>query len=250
MNKLLTRSLCYAVDGSSLIQEISLEFSTGCLHGILGPNGSGKSTFLKTLAGIWKPSSGKVLWNGEELHEKERQYISCTISLVPQNPRPQFDFIAEDIVAMGRYSHGKAYWDTREKPLVEKALQAVDAWHLRSRRITCLSQGERQRVYIARALATEAPVLVLDEPMTSLDIRHQLEIWQLLQKLVEQGKMVIITTHDLAIAEHYCQQIAVLNQGRCIGSGSFRELMTASLLQRVFGVVETVSTPLKRYALD
>jgi iron complex transport system ATP-binding protein len=249
MTTLLTCSLSYSVDEKYLIKDITLEFASGCLHAILGPNGSGKSTFLKTMAGILKPSSGTVLWNAEALLEKDRQFISRTISFVPQTPKPQFDFIVEDVVAMGRYSHGNPYWNAADKPLIEEALIAVDALHLRSRRVTCLSQGERQRVYIARALATESPVLLMDEPMTSLDIRHQLEIWQLLKRLVDNGKVVIITTHDLAIAEHYCGHIAVLNQGRCIGFGSFSELMTKSLLRHVFGVTETESYPLRRYSL-
>lgn len=249
MTKLLTRCLSYSLEGKHLIKDITLEFASGSLHAILGPNGSGKSTFLKTLAGILTPSSGTVIWQEETLLEKDRQFISRTISFVPQTPRPQFDFTVEDMVAMGRYAHGKPYWNAIDKPLIEEALTAVDAWHLRYRRITCLSQGERQRVYIARALATESPILVMDEPMTSLDIRHQLEIWHLLKGLVENGKIVIITTHDLAIAEHYCSRIAVLNQGKCIGCGSFPELMTESLLQYVFGVGEIEWPTLKRYAL-
>lgn len=233
---LKTNLLGYAINGNLLIDAISLEFTSGQLHGILGPNGSGKSTLLKTLSGIWKPTSGTVLWNNKSLIKENRQAISRIISLVPQNPLVYFDFLVEEIVAMGRYAHDSRYWATSQKDLLQHALMVVDAWHLRSRRITCLSHGERQRVYIARALVTEAPILLLDEPTASLDIRHQIEIWQLLQRLTAEGKIVIISTHDIAIAEKYCHKLAVLNQGKCIACGTFPSIMTPGLLQSVFGV--------------
>lgn len=249
-NKLKTVSLSFAIEGKPLIEKISLEFAAGHLHGILGPNGSGKSTLLKTLTGIWKPSSGTIFWNGKALLEQDRRFISRTISLVPQNPQIHFDFLVEDIVAMGRYPHDRHYSNKAEEHLLQHALTAVDAWHLRNRRVNCLSHGERQRIYIARALITESPVLLLDEPTASLDIRHQIEIWQLLQKLVEKDKIIIVTTHDLAIAERYCHQVAVLNRGKCIGTGNFATVMTPHLLKEVFGVIEATAAPSpKQYIL-
>jgi iron complex transport system ATP-binding protein len=230
------QSLSYAIKDNFLINNISLEFTSGQLHGIIGPNGSGKSTLLKTLSGIWRLSSGNILWNNSSLMMASRQVVSCTISLVPQNPQVQFDFSVEDIVAMGRYAHDPHYWTTSQKELLQQALTVVDAWHLRSRRITCLSQGERQRVYIARALVTEAPILLLDEPTTSLDIRHQIEIWQLLERLANDGKIVIVSTHDIAFAERYCHNMAILNHGKCIAHGKFSSIMTPEILKDVFGV--------------
>ena len=240
--KLIAKNLTYTIGDKVLLDNVSLEFESGSLYGILGPNGSGKSTLLKNLTGIWKPTSGEVLWDGEPLFNKPRQQISRILSLVPQNPMPQFDFLVEDIVAMGRYAYDKRYWTAAEEKLVEQSLNAVDAWHLRKRRVNHISCGERQRVYIARALVTESPILLLDEPTASLDIRHQLEIWQMLQDFVKCGKIVIVTTHDLSIAERYCRHIAILNQGRCIGKGLFSSLMTPEQLQEVFGVRETHSS--------
>lgn len=236
--KLIASDLCYSVNGKSLLNNISLELSSGCLHAILGPNGSGKSTLLKILTGIWKLSSGMVTWNGNPLLSQRRQEISRIISLVPQNPQPSFDFLVEDIVAMGRYPYNTRYWNAKDEPLIHHALSSVDAWHLRHRRVNQLSFGERQRVYIARALVTQSPILLLDEPTASLDIRHQLEIWDLLQTFVEKGKIVVITTHDLTIAKRYCAHVVVLNQGSCVGEGSFSALMTPNLLKDVFGISE------------
>jgi len=247
--KLVATSLSYSRNGKRLIEDISLEFRAGVLHGILGPNGSGKSTLLKTMSGIWTPTLGKVFWNGDPLLSQPRQRISRTISLVPQCPSPSFNFLVEEIVAMGRYSHDNRYWNAVKEHLVYQALSSVDAWHLRGRYVNQLSQGELQRVYIARALITESPILLLDEPTASLDIQHQLEIWQLLQKFVKNGKIVIVTTHDLAIAERFCERIAVLNHGKCIGSGDTSTLLTTTLLQEIFGVVESRNPGFKSYSL-
>lgn len=237
-SKLVANSVTYSTENKNLLEDFSLEFVEGCLHGVLGPNGSGKSTLLKTLSGIWRPSSGDILWKGESLLHKERQAISRLISLVPQSLLPAFDFLVQDMVAMGRYPYQSNYWEATESPVVQEAMRLVDVWHLRHRLVTQLSHGERQRVYIARALASEAPILLLDEPTASLDVRHEIEIWQLLETFAAQGKVIIVSTHNLALAERYCQQIAVLNRGRCVGSGLFSDLMTPTLLQEVFGIIE------------
>lgn len=234
--QLIASQLNYSIHGKNLLKNISLEFSGGSLHAILGPNGSGKSTLLKLLAGIWKLTSGTVSWNGLPLLSRKRQEISRVISLVPQNPQPSFDFIVEDLVAMGRYPYNTLYWHAKEEPLIQEALKSLDVWHLKHRKVNQLSFGERQRVYIARALVTESPILLLDEPTAGLDIRHQLEIWSLLKQLVTQGKIVAVTTHDLSTAERYCDRVAVLHQGQCVGIGKFSTLITDELLLEVFGI--------------
>lgn len=236
--KLTASNLCYSIGNKKLLEDVSLELAGGCLHAILGPNGSGKSTLLKVLTGIWKLSSGTVAWEGQSLLSQKRQEISRIISLVPQNPQPSFDFLVEDIVAMGRYTYNTRYWNAKDEPLVHEVLRSVDAWHLRHRKVNHLSYGERQRVYIARALVTESPVLLLDEPTAGLDIRHQLEIWNLLQRLTAKGKIIAITTHDLTIAERYCGNVFVLNEGRCVGSGEFSSVMTPDVFGEVFGISE------------
>jgi ABC-type cobalamin/Fe3+-siderophores transport system ATPase subunit len=247
---LKTKHLTYAIEGKSLIQDISLSFSKGVLYGILGPNGSGKTTLLKSLAGIWKPSSGNVFWHDQDLLKKSRREISKIISLVPQNGLISFDFSVEHVVAMGRYPYSRGSLSSREKELIQWALTKVDLWELRHRRITQLSHGERQRVYIARSLVTESPVMLLDEPTASLDVRHQLEIWDLLRHLsAEGGKVIIATTHDLIITERFCENVMILNKGACIAIGSFSTAITPSLLATVFGVVSTSCRPEKSYDL-
>jgi ABC-type cobalamin/Fe3+-siderophores transport system ATPase subunit len=225
--------LSYQVDGKNLIKDISLQFKPGIIYGILGPNGSGKTTFLKNLAGIWKPNSGKATWNGKNLLDMERREISKIISLVPQYTMVPFEFTVSEMVSMGRYTHGK-----HDKELFEWAITTVDAWHLKDRRVNQISHGERQRVYIARALVSESPVLLFDEPASSLDIKHQMQIWQLLLKLKEKNRTILVANHDFRAAEQYCDQIALFNQGACLGSDSFQTIMTEHTFDHVFGVTK------------
>lgn len=224
-------ALSYFDGKRPLIQNISLKFIPGTLHGIVGPNGSGKTTFLKSLAGIWDPTSGHVLWQGKELLKQSRREISQTISLVAPQVNLPFDFSTYEIAAMGLYPAQDG-----SKKHVETALQTVEAWHLRDRPLVQLSHGERQRVFIARALATNAPIMALDEPTANLDIRHQQGIWNLLRTLASQGKIVIVATHDLISAQRYCGQVAVIHEGRCMASGTPSEVMHEGLWRDVFKV--------------
>lgn len=226
--------LTYRINNRPLIEHISLQFKPGVLYGILGPNGSGKSTFLKTLSRIWTPSEGTLLWQGEELTQLSRLQMSQTMSLVPQNPQLYFDFDVYHMVAMGRYPHGSRTSESHRQ--IEKALHHVNGWHLRHQLISQLSGGERQRIYIARALATQAPILLLDEPTSYLDLRHQLEIWHLLRLLLKEGKLIITAVHDLLAAQRFCDQLVILNEGKCRATGTYEEVMTPRLLREIFGV--------------
>lgn len=228
--------LSYTLRGRFLIQNISLAFQPGLLYCVLGPNGAGKSTFLKTLAGIWTPTKGEVKWAKESLHLKSRTEISRLVTLVAQQPTALFNFTAYEMVAMGRYAHQAYTLDHQNDPSVREALMLVNGWEMRHRLISELSGGEKQRIYIARALATEAPILLLDEPTSSLDIRHQLEIWQLLKVLAQKGKVIIATVHDLQACERFCDEVIVLHRGSCVAKGSYQTTITPTLLQEVFEV--------------
>lgn len=228
------RHFTYCLHQRPLIQHISLTFQSGVLYGILGPNGSGKSTLLKTMARIWTPTTGQLIWKEQDLLQFSRLEMSRTLSLVPQNPQLYFDFEVYRMVAMGRYPHGCRTAEAHQK--VEEALHQVNAWPLRHQLLSQLSGGERQRIYIARALATQAPILLLDEPTSYLDLRHQLDIWQLLRTLVKEGKLVIVAVHDLLAAQRFCDELVILNQGSCQATGTYQEIMTPHLLQEIFGV--------------
>lgn len=226
----------YRSGNHNLLTDIQLSFESGKLYGILGPNGAGKSTLLKTLAGLWKPTSGLVLWQGHPLHRLGRQQISQIVSVVPQSLPIAFEFTVEEMVVMGRYPHVRGAAEPRSAKLVQWALEMVDAWHLHKRLINELSHGERQRVYIARALVVESPILLLDEPTASLDIRHQMEVWDLLHHLREQGKLVIVAIHDLNACAHNCDEVVLLHEGKCVARGPVTECLTPAHLFEVFQI--------------
>lgn len=233
---LAAKEVSFKFKGRSLLDRVSVQFQPGILYGVLGPNGSGKTTFLKVLSGIWTPTDGEVLWKGGGLHQKPRQEVSRLISLVPQNPTLSFDFTAYEMIAMGRYPHGQSGKTPRERELINEALRLVDASALADRYVSQLSVGERQRLYIARSLVTEAPVLLLDEPTASLDVRHEMEIWRILDALLMAGKIVITAIHNLSAAKKYCRQIVVLKDGKCRGIGAFDEVLSKDLFMEVYGI--------------
>jgi iron complex transport system ATP-binding protein len=220
---------CRALGCHSLIRDLSSTFRKGEIHAILGPNGAGKSTFLKTVAGLLRPTQGAVLWNGQPLEHLTRKERSRLITFVPQSPTIAFDYTVEEFIQMGRYVH-------RTPGSVASYLHKVDCSHLVHRSMHHLSQGEKQRVYIARALATEAEVLLLDEPTASLDFSHQRQIWLLLKQLAHEGKTLLVANHDLHSSARICTHALVLQGGHCKGSGVYNAVVTPELVDEIFGV--------------
>ena len=231
---LIIEELTYKFGQKSLIEKITHAFQPGIVYGILGPNGSGKSTLLKNISGIWTPTEGQRHWNGKDLRIFSRKDLSKTISLVAQHAPLSFDFNVFDMVSMGRYAHSPH--TSKSIDVIERALKETHLWDLRHAPMTQISGGECGRVAIARALATEAPVLLFDEPTAHLDLRHQIEIWNLMQRLAKEGKLIIVAVHDLGAAKRYCDQLLVLNKGKCVAAGSFTEVITPTLMQEVFGI--------------
>lgn len=229
------KQLSYSIGEKSLIKNISLCLETSTLYGIIGLNGSGKSTLLKTIARIWEPSSGELWWNTQNLLKASRYEISRILSLVPQNPQIHFDFSVAEIIAMGCYPIHTISSKILEEKIYD-VLSTVDALHLLKRSFSTLSGGEKQRVYIARSLATESPVLLLDEPTSNLDPRHKIEIWHHLRNHAKKGKLILVATHDILTARHFCDQLIVLQGGTCKGNRPNDEALTPQIIQEVFGL--------------
>ncbi|MCE2982921.1 MAG: ABC transporter ATP-binding protein [Parachlamydia sp.] len=205
-------------------------FERGKITALLGPNGSGKTTLLKTLAGLQKAASGTVEWNGLSLLQLARKALSGIVSLVPQNPLSFFDYTVEEMVHFGLYS--------RSKPLdQEDVFELTDIKHLRTRMLSTLSGGEKQRVYTARSLITGSPIILLDEPASNLDIRHQIEIWTLLRHLAQRDKKVIVVAlHDWQAGGQYCDNAIILQEGEMVAAGMYKEVFKDDILKNVFGV--------------
>ena len=224
--------------GRTILHNATLRLAQGQCIAVVGPNGSGKSTLLRALAGLWPVSAGSVTLHGKPITQFSRREIAHAISFVPQDTRIDFGFTVEEIVGMGRYMHRGRFAgeSAADRAAVARALERCDVDHLRGRAANTLSGGERQRVLIARSLAAEPQIVLLDEPTASLDIEHALGILALCRILVQQGQTVVFSIHDLNAAVHYADAMALLNQGLVVQCGPPSAVLSASVLRQVFGV--------------
>jgi len=224
--------------GRTILDGISVTVQPGSFLSVVGPNGSGKSSLLRALAGIWPLSSGSVRIGPRPVAELNRRELAQTVAFVPQDTRMDFAFTVEEIVAMGRHPRrGRFERATAEdRRAVENALEQCDAIHLKHRFVTTLSGGERQRVAIARCLAVEPQIVLLDEPTASLDVQHSLEVLELCRALAEAGKSIVIATHDLNAVARYTRQVALIEAGKIAYLGDRDGVLTSNVLAGVFGV--------------
>jgi len=196
-----------------VLQDISFEVQAGTFLAVAGPNGAGKSTLLNILAGLLRPQSGAVLLEGTNLRSCRVQAIARKVAVVRQEFIPAFGFSVLETVLMARtLYYGRLGFETpADRALAMQALELTDTTRFRSRSLGSLSAGERQRVFIARGLAQDTPILLLDEPTSFLDLRHQVRIYDLLRSIqLEKGTTIVAITHDLNLATQYCDEALLL----------------------------------------
>ena len=220
-----------------------------CIHraeiaAIIGPNGSGKSTLLKALARLLKPHSGTIEFLGTDIWRKSERDIAQKIAFLPQSAEPPGDITVLDLVRMGRLPHRK-FWDMfskEDEEICREALARTGMESLAMRPIRALSGGERQRARLAMALAQQPEALLLDEPTTYLDIRHQLALMELVENLHETlGLTVIMVLHDLNQAVRYGERLIAVRAGKIIADGSPNDVFTRELVRDLYGVESRVS---------
>lgn len=230
--------LDFAIGRQPILRDICASFAAGGIHGIIGPNGSGKSTLLKNLCRIWQPQSGRVIIDGRDYHSIGRKALSRLVTLVQQDTRVDFSISVADFIAMGRHPHLQRLQGLRQRDfdIIDEAMQLTETTPLRERWVNELSGGEGQLVNIARALATEAPLILLDEPTSALDIRHKLDIMELLTALRQGGKTILISIHDLELARRYCDSVTILHQGEVFYHGPTLEAFAQERIKEVFHV--------------
>ena len=222
-----------------VLEDVSLSVKGGDFVGILGPNGSGKTTLLKSISRILKPHKGTILLNEADIYSLKSVDVAKQMAVVPQDTSIGFNFAALDIVLMGRNPHMKRFQMENEKDMAvaRKVMTLTNIWHLAERPINELSGGEKQRVIIARALAQEPKILLLDEPLTHLDIVNQMEIMDLVKDLCEKEKLIILAVfHDFNLAARYCNSAIMLKEGKIFAAGSLTEVLTSENIKSVFNV--------------
>jgi iron complex transport system ATP-binding protein len=221
------------LDGASLVVE------PGERVALVGPNGAGKSSLLRAMTGVLAPRAGAVRLAGERIEGIDRKALARAIGVVPELVELPFAMPVEEVVALGRLPHEPPLTGPRRRDLqaVDGAIERVGIEALRRRDVRELSMGERQLVFIAVAVAQAAPILVLDEPTAHLDIRHQVDVMELLAELNRRdGTTVIAVLHDLALAAHFFPRIAVLDAGRVVADGPPADTLDAGRIRAVFGV--------------
>lgn len=223
-------------DGRVAVRGVSFTAPPGQIVGLIGPNGSGKSTILKAISRVLTPWGGRVLWEGVDLGKLSRSQLSRLVATVPQTPHLPEAFTALEIVLMGRNPHLGLlrYEGERDLALCRQAMEATATAHLAGRRMGEVSGGERQRVVIARALAQEPRILLLDEPTAHLDLHHQMEVMDLVQRLGE-GKVVVVAIHDLNLAALYCSRLVLLREGQVFTQGPPAQVIAPENIEAVYG---------------
>lgn len=224
---------------TKVLSDINLKVKPGDFVGILGPNGSGKTTLLKSISRVLKPHGGSILIDKENIYSLKPLEVAKKMAVVPQDHSVGFNFSVVDVVLMGRNPHlGRFQMESpKDMEIARKAMELTNTWSLAGRSIHELSGGERQRVIIARALAQEPKILLLDEPMSNLDIINQLEIMDLVKSLcVKSGLTVLAVIHDLNMAARYCNTALLLKSGKVFGIGEIEKVLTSENIRNVFAV--------------
>ncbi len=230
------------LSGITALDGVSMEIPSGVLFGVVGPNGAGKTTLLRAIAGTLGPDAGSVLVEGREPHAMPVDALARQVSVLPQHPTIPSGVTVREAVAWARIPHLGRLERPGEADLraVDEALGQTGALELAGRGIETLSGGERQRVLIARALAQQPRLLLLDEPTVHLDLGRQIEIMELLRTLARGGLTVVAAIHDLNLAASFCDGLALLCQGRILASGRPGAVVTPALMQEAFGASVSV----------
>ena len=236
------RDLTLAYGERVALRDVSLSLARGELLGVVGPNAAGKSSLIRAITNVVTPRRGEIRLDGVLVRRLSRRELSQLVAVVPQNPTLPEAFTTLEVVLMGRTPHLGLLQSERRADwaAVRRGLEQTDALELADRRIGELSGGERQRVVVARALAQEAPLLLLDEPTAHLDVGHQATVLELLQRLCRgdgvdgSSKAVLAVVHDLTLAAQYCDRLAMLSEGRLMALGSPQEVLSPQVLASVY----------------
>lgn len=238
---LSAKDINVSLAGRKILHAISLDVPSSSMVGILGPNGSGKTTLLRALAGIISVTSGDVMLGDKSLPQWKRGELSQKIAYVPQLSTPPSGFLVRELVLLGRFPY-RTLWggeSKRDNAVVDGVIEQVGLSDLADRDVMELSGGEYRRTVIARALAQEAEILILDEPTAHLDIRHQMEVLTTLHDLSSRHS-VIVTFHDINQAARFCQNLIFLKEGSVLTQGPTGQILTPDNIARTFDIADPI----------
>ena len=222
----------------SVLRNINVKAVPGEMLGIIGPNGSGKSTLIRGITRIIQPTRGNIFLDGSSINDLTRQKLARLVAVVPQNPTLPDSFTAFEVVLMGRTPHLGLlrYEGSNDLSIVKAAMEATQTIALMQRRVGELSGGERQRLIIARALAQEPKIILMDEPTANLDINYQIETLELARHLCRKHKLIIVVAiHDLNLASQYCDRLVLLSNGTVYCQGIPETVINAQTIKDVYG---------------
>jgi iron complex transport system ATP-binding protein len=245
----MKEEMLFLVDGVTfcygkheVLHNITFEVREGEVIGIIGPNGAGKSTLLKLLAGYLLPERGSIAFLGKNLKKYEKRTLARHIATLPQALDPPFSYTVEEFILMGRYPHFQRgfFYGSEHQEFVADIMETMDMGHLTGRQMNSLSEGERQKVFLAQCIAQDPKVLLLDEPVSHLDIKHQMHTLELLENLHSEGLTILMVLHDLNLASEFCSRVVLLSKGGVYADGIPQETLTFNNIEEVYDTVVVV----------
>lgn len=239
MSSVVASDISVVIDGRTVVDHVAMNVTPGTWHSVIGPNGAGKTTLVETLAGVRKPSSGSVSVRGADIHRLREQARARQLAFVPQHPTVPSGMSVADYVGLGRTAYRGALRPAGDEDfaIVNEVLERLDIATFARRDVATLSGGERQRVVLARALAQHTLVLVMDEPITGLDLRHQIDLLSLVRREVDEcGLSVVATLHDLTLAAQFADTMSLMDTGQIVASGRPDEVVRSPQLAASYGV--------------
>jgi ABC-type cobalamin/Fe3+-siderophores transport system ATPase subunit len=235
---LTVNNISFALNSTFKIDGLSLEIDKGVMVGLIGPNGSGKTTLLKLMSGIFKPYAGNIMLHDQDISTLKHRELACIRAYVPESIDLPFDYAVYEIVALGRHPHTGIFPgpDKKDQAAIDNALELTDTNKLSRRKFFTLSMGEKQRVMLAMAIAQEPELLLLDEPISHLDIGHQLTFIHTLKRLHKNGITIISAMHELPLAMEFFDRLCLMDNGRIVRYAPSGDKGLMENIKSIFGV--------------
>lgn len=234
------KNVRFSYDGQTdVLKDIDINIRPGGMYGIVGPNGAGKTTLLRIISGYLKPGEGRVTLDGQDIQKFSRRQMARRMALVPQFSGMEYNFTVRDIVLTGRFAHvSRLKTETKaDYRIAAQAMEKTGIAHLKDRSVLSLSGGEWQRMIIARALCQQSDMILLDEPVSHLDMLHQVQLLKSVRSLIgEMGLTAVTVLHDLSLAYNFCDTVFLMLQGRVIAAGAPNDVLKEERIREVFGL--------------